>query len=206
MRKPFAPRVLLRRISQKAEIGGADLVVGIETEVTEAVDGPLADRLQVAFGRFAFDFDELAEVGDRIERDGVAVEDVAFAFFFDHGGGREPEGVEDIVEAIGVRDTGLHLFPGLRRLLYQRSLVGDAGRRLLAAILSSDAKRLVRLGEVAVRRVVVGVDLRDGPDVIGTKGVETLTDRVVTRPNLQFDFVHIRGVARGWQKRAEGET
>ena len=49
--------------------------------------------------------------------------------------------------------------------------------------------------------VVVGVDLRDGPDVLGAEGVEALPDRVVTRPNLQLDFVHTRGVAGGEQKR-----
>jgi len=204
LRKPFAPVVLLRRIEQEAEIRRSDLFVGVEAEVTEAVDGSLADRVDRRFGRLALDFDELAEVGDGIERHGVVVEGVPLPFLFDDCGGREPEGIQNVVEPVGVRDTRLDLFAGFRRVLDQRPFVGDAGRRLVVVGpvgLEPDAERLVGFGEIAVRGVVVGVDLRDAPDALGAEGVEALPDRVVVRPKLQLDFVHIRRVAGGRQKR-----
>ena len=204
MRKPFAPGVLLRRIKQEAEIRRSDLFAGVEAEVTEVVDSSLADRVDGRFGRFALDFDELAEVGDGVERHGVAVEGVPFPFLFDDRGRREPEGVQNVVEPVGVRDARFDLFAGFRRVLDQRSLVRDADRRLVVAGpvgLPPDAERLVSRGEVAMRGVVVGVDLRDASDALGAEGVEALPHRVVARPNLQLDFVHVRRVAGGRQKR-----
>ena len=201
MRKPFAPGVLLRRIEQEPEIRRSDLFVGVEAEVTEAVDGSLADRVDRGFGRLALDFDELAEVGDGVERHGVVVEGVPFPLLFDDRGGREPEGVQNVVEPVAVRDARLDLSAGFRRVLDQRTLVRDTGRRLRSTRFASDAKRLVGVGEIAVRGVVVGVDLRDAPDALGAEGVEALPDRVVARPNFQLDFVHIRRVAGGRQKR-----
>jgi len=157
------------------------------------VDGPVSGRLEVGFGDFAFDLDELAEVRDGVERDGVVVEDVPFALLLDDRGGFEAERVEDRVEVVGVVDGGLDLAPGLRCRLDERSLVCDAGGDALAPLLAADAEGLVGLGEVAVGGVVVGVDLRDRPGVLRAERRQALSDRLVARSDLQLDLVHVGG-------------
>ncbi len=142
-----------------------------------------------------FDFDELAEVRDTVERDGVVVEDVAFALLLDDGGGREAECVEDRIQVVGVVDAGLDLAPGLRFRLDERSLVGDAGRRPVLTLLAADPEGLVGLGEVTMGGVVVGVDLPDRPGVLRAERRQALPDRLVARADLQFDLVH----ARAWR-------
>ena len=147
----------------------------------------------------AFDLDELAEVGDGVEGDGVVVETVPFTLLLDDRGGREPECVEYRIEVVGVGDAGLDLAAGLRRRLDERSLVGDACRRPVRGLLASDPESLVRLGKVAVGCVVVCVDLRDRPGVFGTERRQPLSDRFVARTELQFDLVHTgswRGVGK----------
>ena|GEM_PF-82266 len=176
------------------------MVGGVEIEIAEAVGGALAHRLDLPFGRLAFDFDELVEFGDGVQCDGVAVEAVPLALFLDHGGGGEAEGFEDVVESVAVLDPRLDLSPGLRVLLDQRPLVGYPRRRLAVTRLPADAERLVGLGEIAVWSVVVGVDLCDDSGALGTEFVETVPDRVVARSNLQFDFVHALVVGVGRQK------
>ena len=54
----------------------------------------------------------------------------------------------------------------------------------------ADSKRLVRLGEVAVRSVVVHVALAAGVDALGTGVAEPLSDRVEVRGHFDLHFVH----------------
>ncbi len=130
------------------------------------------------------------------------------AVLLDGRGGLEAESVQDSLERVRVRDRRLVLLAGLRRRLQQRPLVRElrhgVARGRLAAVrfcrFSAHPERLVGLGEIAVRRVVVDVRLRDRPDELRPEFVQPRPDRVVVGAHLHLHFVHGPAVGRHAQK------
>ncbi len=80
---------------------------------------------------------------------------------------------------------------------------GDGGVGVSVGVrvhrLSSNAQRLVGLGERPVRGVVVGIRLDDRRLARRAEGLETRPDRLEGRRNLdlEFDFVHTSIEGRG---------
>ena len=72
----------------------------------------------------------------------------------------------------------------------ERPLVGQRHALVTVGGLAADTERLVGLGEVAVGRVVVGVDLRDRPLGRRVEPVQVRPDDVVVGPDLDLDLVH----------------
>ena len=162
----------------------------VDTEVGKQVAGAVAGGRNFGFRLdFRLDFDELPEVGHGIEGDGVAVERVEHAVFLDGSGRFETEAVEDSPDCALVCDDGLVFLAGLRLRIEQWSLVGEFGDRRLVVGFDADPDGLVRLGEVAVGRVVVRVGLGDGA-VPGRAGVKSLAEGAVVGAEFEFDLVH----------------
>ena len=177
---------------KKSEVGGADARVGVESERFEDPAGALAGVLDVVLRDFHLDFDELPQAGHVVERDGVTVEFEPFAHLLDGLGRFEPETVEDPLDGEGAVDTGLVLLAGLRGVVDERSLVGNQHRLVVLGRLPAESERLVRLGEVPMGRVVIGVGLRDRPLGTGVAPAEVGPHHVVVGPDLDLDLVHTR--------------
>ncbi len=96
-----------------------------------------------------------------------------------------------------IADGGLDFLAGLGLVVDERALVGDAGVRGPAIRpFRSNPQRLVGLGELAVRGVVIGVDLYDAPARLCPDGLEAVTDGREIGGDLHFDLVHARGDGR----------
>ncbi len=72
-----------------------------------------------------FDLDELAEIGDAVERDRVAVEGEELPLLLDDGRRLEAQTVEHRRGAVAVGDDRLVFLPRLRVRVDQRALVGE---------------------------------------------------------------------------------
>jgi catechol 2,3-dioxygenase-like lactoylglutathione lyase family enzyme len=185
-----SPVVACYVFEQQSEIGGSDTGVGVEPERFQHAPGSFTGVGDVVVGRLDFDFDELAEAGDVVERDRVAVENESLAFFLDSGGRFEAEAVEDALGGDRVVDGRLVFLAGLRGVVDERSLVRQRDAFVAVGCFAADTECLVGLREVAVGRVVVGVDLRDGAFRRRVESVQVRADDVVVRPDLDLDLVH----------------
>ena len=190
MRRPWSVSV-----EQEPEVGRPNLVIGIEPEGSKQVEGALprlVDSVLVLW-RLLFDLDVLAEARDGVQDDAVAVEFVAVTCLFDRRDGLEAEGLEDLGRVGPALDAGLDLRTGLGRCLDQRTLVGESCLHRTVLRDPSHAECFVGLGEVAVRRVEVGVRLLDPTEERRTLLLEAFANRVVHGGHLHLHLVHGRG-------------
>ncbi len=182
---------------EQAEVGGLDLIVGIQSHIGHQRCRTLTHTLDTRVIRiicvdFALHFDELAEPRNVVQRDGVAIEDVAIAALLDGGCWLEPQSLEDTGGRHSVTDDSFVFFTGFRRRLDEWAFVGEF-RRFLAAFevgLRSNTERLVGLGELAMWGIVVDVHLSDLVSVVGIASGQQLAEPSVVGTDLQFDFVH----------------
>ncbi len=82
-----------------------------------------------------FDLDELADVVDAVERQGVSVEPVELAAFLDGRGRRVSEPVEDRRQLLAVGDGRLVLLARFRRLVDEGPLIRHLRSRRRAVII-----------------------------------------------------------------------
>jgi len=194
----------LRGIEQQSQVGGPDLLVGIETESAEDVSGTLAHLGDVvAVGCLGLDLDELPQAVDAVERDGVAVEREEGPVLLDDRRRLEPQAREDPCRLIAVGHRGLVFLSGLRFRLDERPLIRHPGRRLrpfparlphsLPGLLP-EPERLVGLRELPMGSVVVGIDLADPPIGSRTDVVERRPHGFVIGAEFEFDLVHTSGL------------
>ena len=185
-------------VEQQPQIRGPNLVVGVESEAPEDVRRALAYRFDgVVVVGLALDFHELPQSVDAVEHDGVPVEREERPVLLHDCRRLEPQPREDPGRLVAVAHRGLELLAGLRRRLDKRPLVRDPGRRprvggvrLPGRRLLAEPERLVGRGEIAVRGVVVGVDLADSPIRRRAGVVERRPDGVVVGAEFEFDLVH----------------
>lgn len=169
------------------------MAIRVEAEVGKQLDCTVTGRLD-HFG-FGFDLDELAEPGNVVEYDGVAVVFVALASLFDGGDGVEPEPAKDRIDGLAIVDVCFEFLAGFRFRFHEWAFVRDlrlppvVGRPVLAP----DSKCLVGFRELAVGGIVIGILLSDRSGLRCPHRQQPFPEGVVIGTNLQLDFVHGRG-------------
>ena len=213
-------RSLLALFEEEFEVGGADLLVGVDPEIGEDVVRPPPGRFDLGLLGFGVDLDELAQFLDHIEGDRELADAIPLPSLLDRGDGVESERVEDRSHRIRVVDDGFELASGLRGLLDERPLVseGDSGGLVCIDTVGrvlvgfgpgpfchghvfgrfSDPERLVGLGEVPMGRIVIGIDLLDATDFGGPDFGKPVSDPLVLGSDLHLDLVHARAKERLW--------
>jgi hypothetical protein len=111
----------------KTEVRGSDLVLGIETQLTEDRERTVTGRFDFPVVAHALDLDELSEIGDGVERYSVLIECVSFPLFFHDSCRREPEISEDSVHRFVAVYDGFPFLTRLRVIINERSLVRESG-------------------------------------------------------------------------------
>ena len=167
------------------------MIRGVETEIAENSASALAHSFDLVFRPLALDFDERAGPGDRVERNRVLLEPKPLSLLPYRRNGVESEPPESRVHCVAIPDPSLYFLSCLRGRLDQRPLVRESRHGVvIGRFLASDTECFVGPGEVTIRVVVVGVDLRDGVEWVGPEFPETFAHGAVVGSHFQLDLVH----------------